>query len=149
MAEVQLGSNVLELLEVWGSVWVEEVSVVEDVVVVVVPDDPFFAFSLKHTEHRPSVSVELKNPHPLLQRVGKACCWLESKFLVLILTLWTKECQMFCWNPRPGDVVLVTIDGSLDSFSSQKTIKTRSEAPNRRNPNLFLITRLYYKLIRC
>ena len=48
MAEVQLGSNVPEpeLLEVWGSVWVEEVSVVEDVVVVVVPDDPFLAFSL-------------------------------------------------------------------------------------------------------
>merc|ERR1712026_549712 len=69
------------------------------------------AFSLKHTEHRPSVSVELKNPHPLLQRVGKACCWLESKFLVLILTLWTKEFQMFRWKPRPGDVVLVTIDG--------------------------------------
>ena len=46
MAEVQLGSSVPELLEVWGSVWVEEVSVVEDVVVVVVPDDPFLAFSL-------------------------------------------------------------------------------------------------------
>ena len=56
MAEVQLGSSVPELLEVWGSVWVEEVSVVEDVVVVVAPDDPFLAFSLKHTEHRPSVS---------------------------------------------------------------------------------------------
>ena len=32
----------------------------------------FFNFSLKQTEQSPSLSVVLKNPQPLLQRVGKA-----------------------------------------------------------------------------
>ena len=32
----------------------------------------FLIFSLKQTEHSPSLSVVLKNPQPLLQSVGKA-----------------------------------------------------------------------------
>ena len=55
---------------------------------VVVLVDPFLFFSLKQTEQRPSVSTELKNPHPLLHREGKACCWLESRFWVLILDVF-------------------------------------------------------------
>jgi len=45
----------------------------------------FFNFSLKQTEHSPSLSVLLKNPQPLLQSEGKAAWGLESMFCVLIL----------------------------------------------------------------
>ena len=45
----------------------------------------FFNFSLKQTEHSPSLSVVLKNPQPLLQSEGKAAWGLESMFCVLIL----------------------------------------------------------------
>ena len=102
MREVDDGEVVeeLELVdeEGWGSVCVEDVSVVLEL------GTFFLFFSLKQTEQRPSVSLELKKPHPLVHSEGKACCWFESRFWVLILmyceTLrWVqliREVKMFC-----------------------------------------------------
>ena len=63
----------------------------------------FFNFSLKQTEQRPSLSVVLKNPQPLLQSEGKAAWGLESMFCVLILA-WllqrTEISALYLLNPK-------------------------------------------------